>query len=192
MWTDAPGDQPVTAAPPLPPITRRTRGYETLSSFAANFASSIKTTKPGDVLAIAGEQTKLLAQYYEEALHEAQRAFWMAAITGVVGIVFFVGAVILLLHGIGGGVTTVSVLAGAIAEVISGVSLSIYAGARRQLFAFLQVLEQMQRFLLAHEMCNSLTGEARAAAFAKVIDMVAGGASTTAHWSRLPGPGKPE
>ncbi len=156
------------------PITRRARGFESLSTFADRFATSIRTAKSGDVLTIAGEQTKLLAQYHEEAFGEAKRAFWLAAITGTIGIAFFVGAVLLLLFGIGSGVTTVSVLAGAIVEVISGVSLSVYAGARRQLFAFLQVLERMQRFLLAYEMCDSLTGKAQEEARLTVIGTVVG------------------
>ena len=63
--------------------------------------------------------------------------------------------------------------------MISGVSLSVYAGARRQLFAFLQVLERMQRFLLAHAMCDSLTGKAREDALAKVISAVAGDSTAT-------------
>jgi hypothetical protein len=148
-------------------------GY-TLSTFASEYANAIKNAPPGDVQAIAGEQTKLLTRYYEEALHQSKMAFLWAVLTGTAGIAFFLAAAFLLILGVGGGAVSISALAGAVVEVISGISFWMYGRTASQLSVFLHTLILLQRFLLAHSMCDSLSQPGRDETRKKVIGAIAG------------------
>lgn len=72
------------------------------------------------------------------------------------GLLFFLGAVGFVLAGNAAEASTISLISGAIVEVIAGVNFYLYGKTIGQLSTFHSRLEVTQRFMLANSLCESL------------------------------------
>lgn len=141
--------------------------------FAA--AEHLGTVAPDDPQQVASASTQLLNTFYTVALQQSIRAFLWALVAAGVGLVFFVGAVIFQLVAEATEVATVSIIAGSIVEVISGLNFYLYGRTTEQLAEYRRSLEQTQRFLLANSIAGSLEDETvRARTRADLVTRIAG------------------
>ena len=141
--------------------------------FAA--AEHLGTVAPDDPQQVASASTQLLNTFYTVALQQSIRAFLWALVAAGVGLVFFLGAVLFQLLAQATEVATVSIIAGAIVEVISGLNFYLYGRTTEQLAEYRRSLEQTQRFLLANSIAGSLEDETtRARARADLVTRIAG------------------
>ena len=83
---------------------------------------NIATTSPDDVQKNAANQAALLTKYYDEVLIQAKTSFKWAVVAAVIGLAFFFGAVIIALSTDSIGTAAISVVSGAIVEVIAGIN----------------------------------------------------------------------
>jgi hypothetical protein len=140
---------------------------------AANQLAQVDTSEPQQV---AAASTNLLSSYYTVALIHSRRSFNWALIAAGVGLIFFLGAVAFVLIMQSTEVATVSLIGGAITELISGLNFYLYGRATEQLADYRRSLEQTQRFLLANSIAETLqTDKDKARA-----DLV----NTIAQWGR--------
>jgi hypothetical protein len=128
---------------------------------------------PSDVQAIAASQLELLAGYHEIALVQSRRSFFWALIGSGVGLVFFVCAVTAVLWTGQTLSAIVSLLAGAVVEVVSGLIFFLYGKTTTQLSNFHSRLENLQRYLLANSLCEALDGDERNKARTALIQEIA-------------------
>lgn len=112
-----------------------------------------------DVQEISGSQIKLLNAYYKLALDQATRSFHWALVASIVGLLFFLAAVVFVLTDKSLEASTISVVGGAIIEIIAGINFYLYGKTIGQLSAFHGRLEATARFLLANSLCEGLTEE---------------------------------
>jgi hypothetical protein len=89
------------------------------------------------------------------------------------GLLFFFLAIALLLITRLQDVATISVIAGALVEVISGVNFYLYNRSSAQLAVFHRALDQTQRFLLANTICELLDTGARDKARTALVRTIA-------------------
>lgn len=113
----------------------------------------------GDVKAIASSQIELLARFYDLSLSQAGRSFRWALVASMVGLAFFLMAIVFMIWRESGELATVTMIGGALIEFIAGVNFYLYGRTLTQLSLFQGRLEVTQRFLLANSLCESL-GEA--------------------------------
>ena len=133
---------------------------------------------PSDIQGIAAGQIQLLTEYYNLALAQARRSFNWALVAAAVGLAFFLAAVGLLLLSKPQEIALVSVIGGAIAEVISGLKFYLYGKASAQLAEFQRRLDRTQRFLLANSVCSALENdEIRDQTRADLVRVIAGASS---------------
>jgi hypothetical protein len=129
--------------------------------------------EPGDVQGIAASQIQLLTDFYRLALTQAGRSFRWALIAAGVGLLFFLAAVVFLITQKQQSVATISLVSGALIEVISAINFYLYGRTSAQLAEFHARLEATQRFLLANSICERLEGEAQQAARSDLIKTIA-------------------
>lgn len=137
------------------------------------YAQQLARTKPANILEVAGAQTELLTGYYRTVLAQARESFRWALVAAGLGLLFFLGAVAFLVVVRLQSVATVSVISGALIEVISGINFYLYGKTTAQLATFHRRLDQTQRFLLANSVCESFEGEERQKARASLIHTIA-------------------
>lgn len=112
-----------------------------------------------DVQEIAAAQVALLSSYYDTAFAQAHKSFIGAAVAAVVGLAFFIVAVVSLLTIENLSVAIVSVVSGAIVEVIAVIIFFLYRKSTAQLGDFQHDVQKTARFLLANSVCEVLEGE---------------------------------
>jgi hypothetical protein len=139
----------------------------------------IAEADPGDVQQVASGQIRLLINYYGTALGQAQRSFTWALVAAGVGLAFLLAAVVFLLVTPFQPVAVVSVISGALVEVIAGVNFILYSKTTAQLAAYHNRLDQTQRFLLANSICESLEGEVKNTTRAALVAKIANQAQTS-------------
>lgn len=114
-------------------------------------------TDAHNVMQVAINQLKMLADYYDLSLRHANRSFRVAIVAAVIGLVFFLGiAAQFVLGWASTESVTFGVVGGAIAEFIAGVNFLLYGKTLEQLNLFQGKLEGTQRFLLAHSLSASI------------------------------------
>lgn len=118
----------------------------------------LSAAEKGDVQAIAASQIELLTRFYDLSLQQAQRSFRWALVASMVGLVFFLVAVGFMLWNVERA-ALMTVLSGALIEVIAGINFYLYSKTISQLTLFQGRLESTQRFLLANSLCESLGAE---------------------------------
>jgi len=127
----------------------------------------------GDIQKVAASQIGLLTGFYNAVLAQARRSFNWALIAAGTGLVFFIGAVVFLLTIQSSSIATISVIGGAIVEVIAGVNFYLYNKTTAQLAEFHQRLERTQRFLLANSIAESLENEQKQETRAALVRTIA-------------------
>jgi hypothetical protein len=129
---------------------------------------------PGDVQEIAASQIQLLTSYYDLVLGQARRSFRWALIAAGIGLGFFLASLAFLLLMQLQNVATVSLISGALIEVISAINFYLYKTTSDQLANFHTRLDLTQRFLLANSICDSLEGDIKSKARYEIIKTITG------------------
>ena len=119
-------------------------------------AKNISEADPGDVPKIASEQIKIISEYYLEVLKQSKESFLWAKRVAMVGFAFFIGAVIFLLVFQLQNMATISLIAGALIEISSGIGFYLYSKSIFQMADYFKILDTTQRYLLANSMCEGL------------------------------------
>ncbi len=133
-----------------------------------------------DVKGTAASQIELLSRFYDLSLSQAQRSFRWALAASMVGLGFFLLAVLLMAtHE---KTADAALIGGGIIQFISGVNFYLYNKTLSQLTLFQGRLETTQRFLLANSLTESLSDEFRDKTRAKLIDQLA-----TSQYDKLSG-----
>jgi len=127
---------------------------------------------------VSAASVNALVYYYTVVLQQSKRSFDWALIAAGVGLLFFLAAVGFIVVSGDTEVAAVSIIAGAVVEMIAGLNFYLYGKATEQLADYRRSLEQTQRFLLANGICGSLDDAATKAE--KRGDLV----STIAEWGR--------
>jgi hypothetical protein len=133
----------------------------------------LSKAESGDIQEIAASQIQLLKSFYDLALGQARKSFKWALVSAGVGLAFLLGAVTFLLLDKSLSVATVSVVSGALVEIIAGVNFYLYSKAVSQLSMFHLRLDFTQRILLANSLCEGLSGESKEKARSGLIASLA-------------------
>lgn len=140
----------------------------------------LSTIKKDDVKGTAASQIELLSRFYDLSLSQAQRSFRWALAASMVGLGFFLVAIMLMsTHK---ETADAALIGGGIIQFISGVNFYLYNKTLSQLTLFQGRLETTQRFLLANSLTESLGDEIRDITRAKLIDQLA-----TSQYDKLSG-----
>lgn len=133
----------------------------------------IEMAAPADVKTIATTQSKLLTQYYEEALEQGEQSFRWALFAAVGGFIVLIAAIIFITTNERVEVGVVTLIAGGLIEFIAAVFFYLYGRTALQMADYRERLDQTQRFLLAHSMSETLEGELRDRVRAHLITTIA-------------------
>jgi hypothetical protein len=133
---------------------------------------TIGDNKLSEVQKVALAQTALINRYYESVLRQAQQSFVWAIRAAGAGLAFFLLAVGFLLFQ-QGNVSNISLISGALVEVISGINFYLYARASSQLESFHIRLDRTQHFLLANTVCEILEGQIKEDTRAELVRTIA-------------------
>jgi hypothetical protein len=144
-----------------------------LSTTLDESLKKISDAPPDRIQEVAAAQIGLLSDFYRTALGQARTSFNWALIGVALGLLFFVGAVVVELSTDAPNAALISAIAGGTVELISGLNFVLYGRATAQLGEFHDRLEQTQRFLLANSMCESLGTDRQDAARASLIETIA-------------------
>jgi uncharacterized protein YjbI with pentapeptide repeats len=135
-----------------------------------------------NVQQIAASQLELLTAYHQAALGQSNRSFYWALIGSGIGLLLFIFAVgIALLTGPSTSslASIVPLIAGAVVNVVSGIVFVLYGKTSTQLSAFHSRLEELQRYLLANSICESLTERERDKARGALIVVISRASTDT-------------
>lgn len=154
---------------------RITRGgvakfFETLNIAAERLSRA----EPKDVQKIVASQIEMLSAYYSLVHDQADRSFRLAVIFALTGIIIFIAATVFLFVYQMENIATVSIIAGAIVEIISAIGFYLYGKTSMQFTKFHERLILTQRFVLANSLCENLEGEIKDQARFEVIKKIAG------------------
>lgn len=135
---------------------------------------------PSKIQEIAASQIELLAIYHNLVLDQARRSFRWALLAAGVGFGFFMAAVGFLLLKQPQNASVISLISGALVEVISAINFYLYGKMSTQLSDFQIRLDKTQRFLLANSVCEGLEGDIRQQTRAELVRAIAGVSSNDA------------
>jgi hypothetical protein len=134
-----------------------------------NNCEAIASADPGDTHAIATVLEKMIVFYYDDVRRQAMLSFWSALVAGTAGVLVLLYTIT---HTMSTGVTDKSIIglvAGVMAQFISGVSFYLYFKVARQFASFHICLERTNRYLLANTIAESLGGAAKELAKQKLV-----------------------
>lgn len=123
------------------------------------FFERISKADPTNVQEIAASQIELLSTYHNLVLKQSSRSFSWALIAAGVGLAFFLAAIAFLLLEQPDNIAVISVISGALIEVISGINFYLYGRTSSQLADFQTRLDKTQRYLIANSICEGLEGD---------------------------------
>ena len=132
----------------------------------------LSNTPKDDVKGTAASQIELLSRFYDLSLSQAQRSFRWALAAGIVGLVFFMLAIVFMLM-TNQATANVALIGGGIIQFISAINFYLYNKTLSQLTLFQGRLETTQRFLLANSLTESLGDELRDQTRAELIRKLA-------------------
>jgi hypothetical protein len=133
--------------------TAQKAGVETIAA-GSDQLQKADVDKPEQLTAATNQQ---LLGYYINGLKQSSSSFRAALVVATVGVAFFIGAIAFLVWTEAPDLSVVSVIGGAIVEVIAGLMFYLYSKTTAQLDAYRTSMEQTQRFLLANSIALSLT-----------------------------------
>jgi hypothetical protein len=134
----------------------------------------LSNADPKDILKIVTSQMKLLNIFYNLGLDQAKRSFLLAIVAAAVGLAFFIAAVAFVLTRPVQDASVISLISGALVEVISAINFYLYNKTSSQLSTFYLSLEKTQRYLLANSICEGLEGDLKQNTRAHLIRNIAG------------------
>jgi hypothetical protein len=146
------------------------------SSFYQLSIERLSQADPSNVQQIAASQIGLLASYHQEVLNQAKKSFFWALIAAGTGLFFFLSALAVVTFpkdNRRSDIAIVSVIGGALIEVISAINFYLYGKTASQMASFQERLDRTQRFLLANSICESLEGDVKQKARSELVQIIA-------------------
>jgi hypothetical protein len=134
---------------------------------------NVAQADPGNIQQVAASQLEITNRYYQSVLVQAQQSFRSALAAAGIGLTFFLAAIAFLLVGRQDDVSVISMLSGALVEVIAGINFWLYGRTTKQLDAYHARLERTQRFLLANSMAENLDDQTKQRARAELVGLIA-------------------
>jgi hypothetical protein len=154
------------------PIQRVTVEHDPLKALRTA-CEVVAKVEPGNVHQIAALHTSMILDYYRDVRRQAQQSFIAALVAAIVGTLFFLYATWSVTRSENPW-TNISLISGALIEVISAINFYLYSRAARQFAIFHVCLERTNRFLLANSMSENLTcKDLRDEARLQLIDLIA-------------------
>lgn len=123
---------------------------------------------------VAASQLAISNSYYMSGLQQSKQSFFWSLIFAGIGIAFFCSASAVILFRQPTELAYVATIGGVVLELLSGTCFFLYRRATDQLAAFRTSLNNMEIFLLANSMCESLQGDAKVSTKTEVIRMMVG------------------
>jgi len=126
----------------------------------SSIVARISETDPGDIQQNAANQIKLLEKYHEDGLQQAKTSFRWALILSIFSLICLVVSICYLLF-ISPGVNVVNILttiSSVLAQFLAATQFVLYNQTRKQLTYYHQQMNQIQKFLLANSVAESLNG----------------------------------
>jgi hypothetical protein len=108
---------------------------------------------------------RLIEEYYDDVLKQANASFWCAAILSMLGFLVLVGTIIVVVYvGMTDPENTLSVglvgvTSGALIELLSAAVFFVYKRATDQFNTFHTCLERMNRYLASYSISKSMENE---------------------------------
>lgn len=138
-----------------------------------SFLDRLSDIDPSNIQDIVAKQCLTLGEYHEIAKAQARRSFGLAVIAACIGLAFFIAATaFLLLTGQAEG-ALISLISGALVEVIAGINFYLYNRTSIQLAEVRTSLETLQRFLLADGICDKLDDSQKQTVRAQLVRVIA-------------------
>lgn len=142
-------------------------------AYARQAVDRLSQAETSDVQEIAASQIQLLLSYYRLVLDQAKKSFRWALIAAGIGLAFFLAAVGFIIYRNAEGAAIISVVSGALVEVISAINFYLYSKTSGHLTDFHGKLESTQRYLLANSICESLDEPHKQAARLELVRAIA-------------------
>lgn len=135
----------------------------------------IARTLPGNTHKMASLLQQMSLNYYEDVRSQARRSFNYALGAAGVGTSFFIVAACNMMStsDTASSKAYISLIAGAMMQVISAINFYLYAKAAGQFSGFHVCLERTNRFLLANTLCENLDDEHKSDIRAELIRLIA-------------------
>jgi len=162
--------------PPVVPAQPVTLGDDVTGRdrVVVNIVDRLSKADPSKIQEIAASQVELLTIYHNVVLEQAQRSFKWALIAAGVGLGFFLAAVGFMLLQQSQNIANISLISGALVEVISAINFYLYGKTAIQMADFESRLDHTQRFLLANSVCEGLDGDYKQQTRAALVHAIAG------------------
>ena len=158
---------------PTSEVYKHNSGFEIAP--IAQVLGRLSVASPDNIQDIAASQTALLVNYYNLGLEQARKSFNWALISAIVGFLFFIIALFLIVVRDLQNASVISLISGALVEVISGINFYLYGKSTVQLADFQSYLDRTQSILLANSICESLSDEHKHTTRADLVKIVARG-----------------
>jgi hypothetical protein len=133
----------------------------------------IAVDAPGSTRRITALLQQLSLIYYLDVRKQALLSFWSALGAAVVGMLFFLYAILHAMSPGGRESAQIGLWAGALTQFIAAVNFLLYFRVARQFATFHVCLERTNRFLLANTMCESLDPPTKDEVRKVLVDIVA-------------------
>jgi TRADD-N domain-containing protein len=124
---------------------------------------------PAKIQEVAATQVVISEMYYKTSLQHAQRLFRWALITAGAGIIFFLGAVTLLIFQQSVNGALISLTCGGMLEALAVLNFCLYGWVFNQFRAFHERLDRTQQYMLANSICENLKGDVKQATQIELI-----------------------
>lgn len=129
---------------------------------------------PSKIQEIAASQIQLLNIYHNVVLDQAKNSFRWALVAAGTGFCFFLASVMFLLFRNDQDIAVISLISGALIEIIAGLNFYLYGKTSAQLSEFQNRLDKTQRYLLANSVCEGLDEESKQKSRSELVRAIAG------------------
>lgn len=130
---------------------------------------SLATADINDIEVVASAQINSLVKFYNLALKQSQASFNLAVIASAIAVMFFIASLSFFLIKDSPDLARISLISGALIEVISAIVFYLYKKTSDQLAEYRGWLDSTQRFLLANRVCDNMQGEEQQKVRAEII-----------------------
>jgi hypothetical protein len=122
--------------------------------------------------ALAAEQMRVLSRYYAETLDQAEQSYYLALFTALIGLGVFVAAAFYIFLS-KGEYATITIISGAVVEVISGVGFYLHSKTLPAMMDNSNRMDRMHRYLLSYALCENLPDPQKQTALAELMRSIA-------------------
>lgn len=140
----------------------------------SSIVNRISETDPSDIQQNAANQIKLLEKYHEDGLKQAKTSFIWALILSILSLLCLMVTLYLLIISDSPNVINILTAVGTIfSQFLAGTQFYLYNQSRKQLTYYHQQMNQIQKFLLANSVAESLEGEAKEKSRTELVRLIA-------------------